>query len=648
MKNLTLLVTLFCLSLLTTTLTSAQNACLCPVNFKPKNVNSTSAVIYWSNSASNQTLRYRLIGAQIWTDIANAVSPYHLTGLIPSKDYEFDIIAADACGCTATLLPYWHFKTTEACREASNISATSLTFNSAVLSWSIGDGIAVQYLAYKESSESEFSFVMAPGTTDKLPVSSPYTLRGLKLNTAYDFRIQTFCRESPTTPLNSKVAHFTTPLKPDYSDESFHIINFPNNKLQANWFNSGENITSIELCYKIVGSSNETCIMLRNDASAFEIIGLPATSYTFRLKITRSRGVSNPASEVTTSTDALAKCDITASISRINQTSVVIDLFGNLNELDYVTVFYRKGNSAFVSRLFSHPSSIVLDGLDPSSEYSFYIQSSCGNGVVQKNGIVSNGSAGSFTTLSAPCPNATNFRITNVGATYIRNSGKGLGNFNVHDVTFAWDYTASSTTNFTVDLLATSSNDPIHTITTFEIPNNSSAYNTQIFFRLAQNVVYTITIRVRCANGAVNDRVFSLINPDPGSIDNTLVGSNNDNKIFKAQNQKTKYLDNQNIINSDIITEVAQSSITPTASFKKTKGIVLSPNPTNGVLNIAFSNDDFEQVHITTIEGRIVKQIALEINSRMQKIDCSDLPNGLYFISAKGLGKVTNTKFIKN
>jgi hypothetical protein len=151
---------------------------------------------------------------------------------------------------------------------------------------------------------------------------------------------------------------------------------------------------------------------------------------------------------------------------------------------------------------------------------------------------------------------------------------------------------------------------------------------------------------VGCADGSTSQ---TTINYNQGSGSSSLLASNEPRTHDAVSNKNHRdYRDYAGIsgLTTDGLNEIPMTGATP--SRKIANGLQLSPNPTNGIFTIDLPDAGFEQLQITTLAGRVVKQIPLEENSVSQKVDCLDLPNGLYFLSVKGQERMLTQKFVKN
>lgn len=152
--------------------TLKPEACPKPEELTVSNVEATSATVSWTTEAATSILEYKLTSATDWTVVTNATSPYNLTGLTSSSDY--DVRVKIDCGtdgesryaessfntpCGAEAIPFnsdftsidcW---TMENCHESTGLSGDAFRFR-----WTSN---YPQYLISPELVASEKKVVVA-------------------------------------------------------------------------------------------------------------------------------------------------------------------------------------------------------------------------------------------------------------------------------------------------------------------------------------------------------------------------------------------------------------------------------------------------------------------------------------------------------
>ncbi len=113
---------------------------------------------------------------------------------------------------------------------------------------------------------------------------------------------------------------------------------------------------------------------------------------------------------------------------------------------------------------------------------------------------------------------------------------------------------------------------------------------------------------------------------ESGSVFRAMIEGCNNNTVFRkesvAKNTKPINLDKEEQTNLKIY-----------------------PNPAKDVINVANSADTIENVTITDMNGRVVKQVVLGVNEG--QINISDLSQGVYILNATSNGKTVTEKIVK-
>jgi hypothetical protein len=101
----------------------------------------------------------------------------------------------------------------------------------------------------------------------------------------------------------------------------------------------------------------------------------------------------------------------------------------------------------------------------------------------------------------------------------------------------------------------------------------------------------------------------------------------------------------------DGIIQVTNTSTQEIASFD---GLKLYPNPTGGNVQLLFkwkgNPGEVAQIEVLDLTGRLVKKmnpVLLQSGSQQHQLDCSDLNEGMYFISLRAANEVLTIKLIR-
>lgn len=174
--------------------------CDAPTNVTASNIAQTSATITWTagGTETSWNLQYKEVSSSNWSSsVAVTGTPSHnLNSLTPNTQYEVRVQAV----CDATHSSDWSvvgsFTTLEqgqeTCPSPTNVTASDITENSAVISWTQPDNTASSWdVLYKESAASAWN----TATTS----NNPYTLTGLSAQTSYDVQIIAHCTNGLTS-----------------------------------------------------------------------------------------------------------------------------------------------------------------------------------------------------------------------------------------------------------------------------------------------------------------------------------------------------------------------------------------------------------------------------------------------------------------
>ncbi len=196
------------------TLTCAS-ACPIPVNPNTSNVTLFSAQLNWTSSAPVPVtfeVRFRQTGTVNWTTVPVAGNTYNLTNLTCATGYEWEV--RTVCGNNVSSAPYsaWTstqvFTTlicTQTCPAPVSLTATNITANGAVLSWTAtAPGVVNYQFRYRVNGTTTWTFINN--------ASSPWQLGNLICNTDYQWQVRTVCPAAGAIAYSpwSLLSYFTT------------------------------------------------------------------------------------------------------------------------------------------------------------------------------------------------------------------------------------------------------------------------------------------------------------------------------------------------------------------------------------------------------------------------------------------------------
>ena len=131
-------------------------SCLTPTNLTSGNAEAHSVTLNWDSDASNFNVRYRIMPDGEWQTTTASSNSFTLTGLVPETTYEAQV----QTNCGNNNQSDWSnlttFTTGIACFAPTNVTASNVTNNSAVINWT---GEAESYnLRYREIEGFRYGF----------------------------------------------------------------------------------------------------------------------------------------------------------------------------------------------------------------------------------------------------------------------------------------------------------------------------------------------------------------------------------------------------------------------------------------------------------------------------------------------------------
>lgn len=426
MKRTAILVTLF-ISLLLAFSSVAQNtSCPAPQNPTTTSIGANSAVLNWTAPTGVQFfyVQWRPVTnpPSNYTQVIAQVPIYTLGNLQCNTAYEWQvqsvcsgggvIITSSFAGpVTFTTLPCGG----TVCPAPTNLTATNITANSAVLSWTGVSVPATYNLRYRTQTTAAWSTVNG--------VSSPYQLGNLTCNTTYEWQVQSVCANTTgTTTLSawSASAFFTTLPCPVNcpAPAGLNVTNITSGSALLSW-NAVSGAVSYQVRYR--PASTATWSYTSSITNSVTVTGLSCnTVYVWQV-----RSICTPTSNTSTSVfSALntfvtaacpAVCQTPAGLTASNITATSALLSWNSTNATSYNVRYRISGTATWTNLNTSNTSVSVSGLQPASAYEWQVQGVCLSS--NNTTALSPWSASAFfQTLSASnvCPAPINLSVTGV------------------------------------------------------------------------------------------------------------------------------------------------------------------------------------------------------------------------------------------
>ncbi|NNE29798.1 MAG: S8 family serine peptidase, partial [Saprospiraceae bacterium] len=167
--------------------------CPPPSGLDTENLTDVSSDLVWANgpNATSAMMQWRPLGDTIWTDVANAISPVSLAGLMPCTEYEFRVMneCADSMATSDYSFPYV-FKTDGCCEAPTELAFSDLTDTTAFADWDFVLAAVNYNIRYRIVGTADWTEAVASG--DSL------VLTGLSPCNDYEAQVQTLCMNDTT------------------------------------------------------------------------------------------------------------------------------------------------------------------------------------------------------------------------------------------------------------------------------------------------------------------------------------------------------------------------------------------------------------------------------------------------------------------
>jgi len=380
-------------------------------------ISTSSAVISWkTNEISDSRVNYGTT-----TDYTQSVSSSDLTiehiinlsNLKPSTTYHFQVVSTDSSGNTSTSTDYtFTTKTPDDLTppNITNVTVSSLTLNSAVISWTTDEN-SNSIVDYGETT----SLGQIAGNFDDSTTTHSVTLTNLNASTTYYFQVRSQDSAGNTATDNNSGNYYSfTTLKDTTppiitSGPTASVID--RNSATIVWTTDEPSTSQVEYSTSsnLTNSSLTTEITDLHREHSVVISGLTAsTTYYYRV-ISKDSSGNSTTSAIYSFTTATTKEDVipptisnVASSTTLNSVTITWTTDEESNSIvDYGTTKSLGLMAGNVDELtLSH--SVTITGLSASTTYYFQVRSqdSAGNTATDNN----SGNYYSFTTLKDTTP----------------------------------------------------------------------------------------------------------------------------------------------------------------------------------------------------------------------------------------------------
>jgi len=261
---------------------SATLVCNSPSGLTANSITNNSVNLSWSSvsGAIGYTLEYKLSTSSTWTSIPGLVNStsYTLTNLTASSLYNWQVKTNCSAGSSGYSSASITTNAPPVCPTPSGLNVSSITSNSATISWSAVSGAVSYSIDYKSNSSS--TWLTVPG----VQTSTSLTLNGLVASSAYDWRVKTNCASGSSGYTSSTFTSSPSTSLSCNAPGTLSVSNITSSSANLNWGAvSGASNYSIE--YKLGSATTWKTIAGTMSSQSYNLTGLtPGTLYNWQVK----------------------------------------------------------------------------------------------------------------------------------------------------------------------------------------------------------------------------------------------------------------------------------------------------------------------------------------------------------------------------
>jgi hypothetical protein len=260
---------------------------------------------------------------------------------------------------------------TTGCNVATNLSASSITTNSAILNWTSAAGAQSYTIRYRVVGSS--TWLSTSSSTNSKSLSS------LTLGSTYEFQVKSHCSSSTSSAYTSSKTFIVSAVSCGVPT-SISAAASSSTSITINW--TGLSVaTSYNIQYKKASSSTWTTTS--TSALSINISSLStATAYEYKIAMVCASGTSAYSATGTVSTLAnTSTCNVPSGLfaSNISTTSAKLN-WTSVNGATSYTLRYRKTGTTSWTTLTSTIASYTISSLSLNTNYEFHVRTVCSSG----------------------------------------------------------------------------------------------------------------------------------------------------------------------------------------------------------------------------------------------------------------------------
>lgn len=605
---------------------TAGSSCGSATGLTASSITTTGAALSWSavNGATSYAVDYKLNSSSTWTNLsaAQTATTAALTGLTSGSLYDWRVTATCASGTGAAAAA--QFTTLVPCTAPAGLASSSVTSNSATVSWSAvsaATSYAVQYKLNSSGTWTNFSTAQT-GTSANLT--------GLAASSLYDWRVSATC-PSGTTAFTA--AQFTTTAPAACNAPTGLSSTVTSNSASVSW-TAVSGAVSYAVDYKLNTASTWTSVSTAQTTTSANITGLAAaTLYDWRVTTNCSAGSSTAAAAQFT-TAAASTCATAFEPNETQATAAAITsgvansaAISSSTDVDYFKITTTATSNLAVN--LAGPSGV---------DYDLYVYNSSGTQ------IGAGESATATETISLSGQAAGTYYIKVVGY-------NGANSATCYTLTATATAATGCQSSYDVSTNGTTSGAaviPFNTNITGLISPSKDVDNYKFVITTGGTITVSLTTLPK-------DYDLKLLNSAGTQVGISQNGGTSSESISYTAAAGTYYVQvfgykNANSSTSCYTLKVALGTATKQSDMvtgNSKKLLTAYPNPVQDKLNVNLTGfDGVSEITLLDVNGKsVVRQRSASVNTQM---NISRLAKGVYMVRVvTASGEVLTTKVVK-
>ena len=375
--------------------------CTAPLNATTTSIGLTSATLTWDavSGAWGYRVRYKKTTQpwSAWTYDTVTTNSLALAALPQGTYYHWQV--ATMCAANGAnnsgFTSYVVFTTLMPCPDPSNLSASNMTDNSVLLSWTGTSAASTYNILYRATGSSNWDTTTINNNFNSTAVT--YTLTGLNEGTTYEWKLSTTCVSSGTSSEVSG-SNFTTELS-CIVPSGLNVSNILLDRATMNW-SATSNAHHYDVRLRVQGTSSWLYMGYIFNTSKTKYSLTSGTVYEWQVRGVCSADTSDVSAWTTTQTfTTLAPCTKPTNTNVTNITSNSATLTWNaVSSATAYDVRFKATSQPWGGWIYTYGVStnqLTKTGLSSSTYYHWQVRAVCGAG--NSSGFTS---YNTFTTIS--------------------------------------------------------------------------------------------------------------------------------------------------------------------------------------------------------------------------------------------------------